>query len=338
MEPILATETEIGDLEPAKDTIITDEAGAANAAETPASAEPSTATDASKPEGALSIVRDVVEARKAPAEASSAEGVEEPGKTGDTATKEPDNENFSDVPFHKHPRFQQVLGEVKTLRPDAERYRNVQTFLDTNGVNAEEAAEILTVAALAKTNPAEAWKRVQPWVQKVLVAAGEVLPDDLKDRVGKGELSTEAALELSRTRAQVESHQAATTFQQQQAERRAQTEASTARLGAAAEWEADRRLKDPNFEAKQGPLMREVAFLIQTEGQPKDAVGIRDQLKRAYDAVNKSFKPAVVTPRTPTGQFQAVRPVNGGQVAAVAPTGPQSTLDIIRANRIRAAG
>lgn len=335
----MATEdAEIGDLEPAAAAIAPDEAGAAQAAETPAAAEPSTATDVSKPEGALSVVRDVVAARKEPAAASSAEGGETSGqKPDDKALKAPDAEDFSDVPFNKHPRFQQVIGRLKAAEGDAKLYRNVQNFLDTHGLVAAEAADLLTVGALAKTDPAEAWKRVQPWVQKLLMAAGEVLPDDLRERVSKGELSQGAAVELSRSRAQVASHEVARTFEQQQAERRQQQQMGSARLDAVAEWEADRRVKDPNFEAKYGPLQREIAYLIQTEGQPKDATGVKDQLKRAYDAVNKSFRPAVTSPRTSTGQF-AVRPVVGGQVAAAAPAKPQTTLEIIRANRVRRAG
>src|SRR6185312_7659905 len=125
-----------------------------------------------------------------------------------------------------------------------------------NGVTANEAADTLTIAALAKTNPAEAWKRVQPWVQKLLIAAGEVLPDDLQQRVAKGELTADAALEVSRSRATVNSTAAQRTFEQQQAERRSQQGVQTARLNAAAAWEQDRRIKDPNFDAKEAALQR----------------------------------------------------------------------------------
>lgn len=313
-----------------------DDAGAAKAAENPATANPSTATDASKPEGALSVVRDVVGARKEdPAAASSASGNEEPVKTGDQTPKEADNENFSDVPFNKHPRFIQVIGKLKAAEADAGRYRNVQGFLDSNGVTADEAAETLTVAALAKTNPAEAWKRVQPWVQKLLIAAGEVLPDDLQQRVQKGELTADAAIEVSRARATVESTKVQKSFETQQRERQQTQSVATARLDAAANWESDRRIKDPNFAAKEAALQREVAYLIHTEGQPKTAEGVTDQLQRAYAAVNKSFKPPVVVARQTNGQFQprAITPVTGGQVAAAVPAQPESTLGQIRALR-----
>jgi len=320
---------------------VKDDAGAARAAENPAAADPSTATDASKPEGALSVVRDVVAARKEdPAAAPSATGEEEPVKTGDQATKEPDDKEYSDVPFNKHPRFIQVIGKLKAAEQDAGRYRNVQGFLDSNGVTADEAAETLTVAALAKTNPAEAWKRVQPWVQKLLIAAGEVLPDDLQQQVAEGKLTQEAALQVSRANALVEGVKVQRTFEQQRAERQQQTDVANARLNAAASWESDRRIKDPNFAAKEAALQREVAYLIHTEGQPKTAEGVTDQLQRAYAAVNKSFKPPVVVQRDTTGRFQprAITPVTGGQVAAAEPAKPQTTLEIVRANRARRAG
>jgi hypothetical protein len=39
-------------------------------------------------------------------------------------------------------------------------------------------------------------------------------------------------------------------------------------------------VKDPNFAAKEPLLMREVAFLQQQEGKPKDKAGVLAQLKK----------------------------------------------------------
>lgn len=90
-------------------------------------------------------------------------------------------------------------------------------------------------------------------------------------------------------------------------------------------WEADRRLKDPNFEAKQPALMREIAFLQQTEGAPNTAEGVKAQLKKAYDAVSASFQP--VQPSRP--QPRAVAPIRGGNVGGNPRPEPKNTLDII---------
>lgn len=277
----------------------------------------------------LSVVRDVVKESRpdasdtAPPAEGEEEGQEDPGKP-----KKPDDENFSDVPFNKHPRFQQLVRERNVFRQDAERYNNVVGFIENAGLTADEAADGLTIMGLAKTNPAEAWKRIQPWVQKVLVAAGEVLPDELQQRVVAGEMSREAAIELSRAKAHAQSVQTAQSFREQQEQARQQAQAAQAVTGAAVSWEQDRRTKDPNFDTKLTAIQKEVLFLQSTEGKPNTAEGVRAQLNKAYKAVNDSLRPAPVVAARP-----AVRPVVGGTVAGTTRPDNMSTLDIVRANR-----
>lgn len=286
-------------------------------------------------EGLLGVVRDVVKAREPDAAASSAEGteggVDADGKPLPTAGQ-PDNENYSDVPFHKHPRFQALITERNGYREDAGRYQNVMQFIDSNGLTSEDAANALSTFALAKTDPAAAFAELKPWLQDLLVRAGEVLPDDLRARVEKGDMTPETALELSRERAKSKSHESRQSFDQQRTERTNETNRARELVSTASAWEADRRAKDPNFEAKYPLLLREVAFLQQQEGKPKDAEGVKAQLKKAYDAVNKSFKPAAPSP-TPAVRKPPLKPVVGGQVSGTVREAPKSTLDIVRANR-----
>jgi hypothetical protein len=326
MPPIL--DDNIEDLEPSTDPNLDDTAQPNDTA--PADdAKSSAATDAKSDDGLLSVVRDVVAERKPAADtASSAEGEE--GSEGAAEKPKQDDENYSDVPFHKHPRFQHLHRKMKAFEQDAVRYHNVQNFLDQSGLSAEEAADGLAIMGMAKTDPAQAWQRIKPFVQKLLVAAGEVLPEDLNQRVTTGEMSREAALELSRSRAAATSLQAAQSFREQQAQRRSQTESVTALQSAAQVWEDDRRAKDPNFDAKYEDVMKEVHWLIQKEGRPTSPQGVRAQLQKAYKAVNDRTVPA----QQPSPQRPAIRPITGGQVAG----GQQmprnaSTLDIVRANR-----
>lgn len=273
----------------------------------------------------LSVVRNVVgqEDEEGDPTASPAEGEEEK-ENDDTALAEEDDENYSDVPFHKHPRFQQLLRKSKAYEQDAQRYQNVQTFIDQHGLSAEEAADGLVIMSLMKTNPAEAWKRLRPTVQNLLIAAGEVIPQDLQAKVQKGEMSQQAALEVSRARAQVQSQQAYQSFEQQRTQRQQAVSATQALVGAADAWEAERRRKDPNFDAKQEPLMKEVLFIQQKEGKATTAEGVRDQLNRAYKAVTLSApKKAAPAQRT------APRTNMSGQVAGNQRPARKSTLDII---------
>lgn len=295
-----------------------------DAASSPAADEDQTDT--------LSIVKDVVsgEAEVKPEDAgSSPEGEEATVEMADGKTT--DDEDYTDVPFHKHPRFQKLLRDKKAAEVDAVRYRNVESFLERSNLGADEAANGLEIMGLAKTDPVKAWEQLKPWVEKVAIAAGVIMPSDLQEKVQSGQMTRDAAIEVSRARAQVQSVQSREQLQRQQAERRAQTEAQQAILNAAQSWEADRSIKDPNFAAKVPALQRELAYLHTTEGRPDTPQGVKEQCERAYKAVNAAF----VSPR-PTPAVvpkQAVRPVVGGQVAGNVATEPKSTLDIIRANR-----
>jgi hypothetical protein len=179
----------------------------------PANGEGSSASQAkTEDEGLLGVVRDAAPAKKPDAAAASpAEGAETGDKPGEGAPKQPDNENYSDVPFNKHPRFRQLLSERNANKGDAERYRQVDTFIRDNGMSAQEAADLLTVGAMAKTNPAKAWELARPWVENLLKAAGEVLSPELQQAVQEGRMTQEAAYEVSRSRASVASMEASRT-------------------------------------------------------------------------------------------------------------------------------
>ena len=299
---------------------------------TVAAAASSDATGEDQPLDTLSIVRDVVGLKDAAGadQASPATGQDD-GLTTDAKDekKEPDDEDFSDVPFSKHPRFKQLIKQRNEFRRDATEYQNVQNFMDKNGIAAEEAAEGFVIMGLMRTDPAAAWERLKPHVQQLLVAAGEVLPDDLAQRVQRGEMPAEAAHEVSRSRAQVQSVQARQSFQEQQAERQRQTEMVGSLVNAATTWEADRRAKDPNFEAKMLPLQKELAFIQMREGKPTTPDGVLDQLKRAYTSVTPAPAPAVPTPQ----RRPIARNPMSGQFSGNAQPKPETTLDIIRANR-----
>lgn len=288
----------------------------------------------------LDVVRDVVKSRD-PA-ASPAEGQkdgEDPAGTGtdDKGAKEPDDEDYSDAPFHKHPRFQHLMRRMKTYKVDAERYQNVQGFLDKNGIAPEEAAEGFTIMAAMRQDPVKAWEMLKPHVQLLLQAAGEVLPEDLSKRVQDGELTVEAARELAKANARVRNVEAGRTFEQQQRERQEQQERAKSIHDTAITWAQDRAKKDPNFDAKQPALMREVAYLQQIEGKPDTPEGVKAQLEKAYKAIAPAIRPNT-TPAPKVGE--AVRPRVAASTGAsgTAQPRPASTLDIINGVLAKRAG
>jgi hypothetical protein len=283
----------------------------------------------SSQEEIVSLIRDVVDPKEeSPEESHPQESVQEEVETGeDEKVSPPDDENFSDVPFHKHPRFQQLLRKAKTYETDAKQYQQVQNFLDTNGLSAPEAADALIFAGLLKTNPVEAWKRLRPIAENLAIAAGEILPHDLDARVKSGEMSYEVALDISRSKAHVESIQRQTAFDRQRQEMEYERSVLTACYTEADRWLADRTQKDPRFEQKRQAMHKEVLYLQASEGKPTSPDGVRSQLERAYAEVNKMY----VAQPTPQ-QKPAITPVRGGQTVN-ASAEPMSTLDIIRMHK-----
>ena len=306
-------------------------------------AQSSSATDVAE-SPSLSIVRDVVakEAEAAP-QGSSPEAEEDGGEAADPDNQDPPEateapaeaeDDETKYPKRAQKRIRELVEEKKSLEVEATRYRNVETFLRDNGLAPDEAADGLQIMALAKTNPVEAWERIKPWVEKVAVAAGVIMPNDLQQQVQQGYLTRDAALELSKTRAKLGAVEAQRQFEQQRAQEQAAMNYQQSIIGAATTWEQDRRVKDPNFEAKLPALQREIAYLHATEGRPNTPEGVKDQCERAYKAVNAQVRGAVAAQTAPARR--AVSPVTGGQVAGNPAPRPESTLDIIRANRLRA--
>lgn len=300
-------------------------------------AESPAATDEAE-KGTLDVVRDAIDKSK-PDEAaeSSAAGDEAGEEPGDKALTESEE---AALPYYKDPRFQRVIKErqrwkhtAQANEGDAKLYRNVQSFLSQQGISAEEAADALTLAALVKSNPVEAWKRLQPVAQQLAISAGLVLPADLKQRVDKQEITREVALEISKARATATAVETSRSFEQQQRERTQQTELQNSLYARANEWEAHRRARDPNFDAKLPRLREKIAYLHATEGKPNTPEGVTEQLKRAYQAVNAEIPAAMPNPQAQ--RRPAVRPVNGGQVAGQQRPAANSTLDVI--NQVAAA-
>lgn len=278
----------------------------------------------------LSVVRNAVSDKEgdAASPAGQSENSDQPKADAATAkeAKTPDDENFSDAPFHNHPRFKQVIAQRNHFREGAEQYAQVQQFLETNNLTAEEAADMLTLKALMKSDPQKAWAQMKPLVQQLLVDAGEILPDDLKQRVAKGEMTREAAIEYQRLRAAQTSGQKAQQAAAERAKQQATLQAQKAVTDSVALWEQQTRLRDPDFEAKTEALQKEILWLQKRDGLPRTPDAARKMVEDAYRAVSK-------TVQRPQAK-QSMRPVTGGRVASGQPTAaPKSMLDLVRSAR-----
>lgn len=144
-------------------------------------------------------------------------------------------------------------------------------------------------------------------------------------RVGAAALplkAPQAAIEMSRLRAQQQSGAARQSFEQQRQEAQRTQEAQRALATTASTWEADRRRKDPNFDTKYDALMDAVYVLQRREGVPNTPEGVKAQLDKAY----KSLAPVQ---SKPTPQRTPPRQNMSGQVAGNQRPAVRNTMDII---------
>lgn len=304
-----------------------------NATETPQAVEPvasSVTNDVDAESDLLKVVRDVVGDQTLGAAPSAENATAETSAAEDAPATAEAPEDYSDVPFGKHPRFKQLLTERNAFKKDAVLYQNVESFLSNAGLASDEAANGLQVMALAKTNPAAAWQQIQPWVQSLLVAAGEVLTPDLNEMVQTGQMTLAAAQEVSRSRASVKASEYRTTFDQQRQEQRQQQDLQTSIISTVNDWEADRVAKDPNFAGKYEALQREVYFLQRQEGFPQTAQAVKAQLDKAYAAVNVTAPMPQPVQQPRSAPRPAVSPVRTGGASRGATPAPSSTDDVVK--------
>lgn len=289
----------------------------------------SSAADDSDDGELLSIVRDAVSAKDDVEEPAGPGSQPEEGEDSQqaelsNAEMDPETEEYKDVPFHKHRRFQQVLREKRMYKEAAQRAYNIDNFLNNVGLAPDEAHNLLEIGGLMKTHPREAWERMKPAVMKVMEAAGEILPPDLQQAVDMGDMSPEQAYQISIAKARANSEHTSLAWREQQMRQHQLHQQAESLRNAASSWQMTRQQTDPSFAQKLPLIMREVAFQQAQGVRAQTPMEVQAQLEKAYAAVTSS----TVAPAAPAKQ--AKRPITGGQGGSAKPAAPATPMDIIQ--------
>lgn len=240
-------------------------------------------------------------------------------------------EDYSDVPFHKHPRFQKLVQEkneykakIAEYEPDAQQYREIQSFMQRAGLSAEEVAEgLLLMAEMKSGDPTKAHEALMKKVETLALAAGKKLPADLEEKVEQGYIDREVAQQLHQQRVQAE-RQAA--IAQQQLAQRQQQEAigaQQAMANAVAAWEQATRQTDPDFDLKADLVKDRLRAHMAVHGMPRSTDEALALSRQAYEAVSQTLQRA-------RGTKPAMRPAVGGKVSGSVAPEPKNLLDVIR--------
>lgn len=208
--------------------------------------------------------------------------------------------------------------EIESLKPAVAKWTQMEGYLRRNDLAAEDVNLLLGIGAALRRGDFKAFREgVAPYIALADQALGNALPPDLEAKVETGEMSRDAARELSVARI---------ANARLQGQARANTEAAAARAAQEAQarvsqeigtavttWEADARGRDPDYALKAPVVLRISQAMLAQEGRPKTAAAAVDMAKRAYDEASRVFaaaKPApVATPRQPV----AARAVTGAR-------------------------
>ena len=263
----------------------------------------------------LSVVQDVLKKDENSEESSTSDGGK---KAGDDSTADgkkdgdkPDAKGADDdarLPFHNHPRWQQIVAENRDLKEDATVGKSVRSYQEGSGISNDEFKDLLNAGYLGKTDPEKAIPVVEAYLEKLKAATGDKLPDDLSQKVKDGYMDETTAREVSKERAKA----AQATARANAAE--SKTEANNARaatqevVGAVNTWEQQQIAKDPDYAKKKELVHTFVRDDFTRNGRPatkEDAIKVPEAaLKKATQILGgvASPKPTPKMPSSKTGK------------------------------------
>lgn len=232
----------------------------------------------------------------------SADG--EDGADKDKGADKSKDEEEEQPPFHEHPRWKAVVKErneardqVTALTGDAGQYREIQQFVQANGLSDDEVVTGYRVMANLRNNPAEAFNVLAPIMDDLnkLMGNGE-LPADLQEEIESGGIDEAMAQRIHRAEASqgLASHNNVVAQQRQVRDQQLATHNSM--LNSVAAWEVEVVKTDPEYAAKRDMIRSESARLQNAEGPPGDSAQAVALITKAHANVTASLKKMMPAP------------------------------------------
>jgi|13_taG_2_1085334.scaffolds.fasta_scaffold06908_2 hypothetical protein len=288
----------------------------------------SSSAESETEEDLLSVVQDAMMSSE-DADSQSDEETEEDDEEGeylasDDESDEESDESFDDVPFHKHPRFKEVINQRNEYKKSADEYDKITGFLSANDLSAEEAAQGFQIMALMKNDPKGALDALYPYVKNLSLATGQTLPDDIRNKVDDGYLDEDAARELSVARSENQrlQQQMEQTSQRQAAQQ--QTEQLNQLAATVTDWETQTRQSDPDYDLKEAEIDDRVRVLVAERGRPQTPQQAVEMAREAYDAVNQRFAQRF-------GNKRPMKTASGGKLGGTPTPEPNTLMEAVQA-------
>jgi hypothetical protein len=307
------------------DTAIDDNGGVLDA-----EAQSSGAKDATE-----TTLLDVIAAAVAPKKeegdgpaSSDGEGSQDVADVDTAAGDKPNATDDSNVPFHKHPRWQEKLAKERELTQQVEQYRSgheqyeqIQRFMTVNQLSPEEVVQGYQIMALMRRDPAKALEMLTPHLQALELVTGRKLPDDLQQRVDDGVDSPETARETANLRMQAERDRREAEHRQRVDQQRQQQSTVQTIQSAVTAVEAELKGSDPDYARKQSFIADRVRALI-AERKPKTDMEATAILRDAHAEVSRQLGGLV--------QKKTVTTTTSSAAATTGRTEPKTLLEAVR--------
>lgn len=252
-----------------------------------------------------------------PADDKADDGSEEDSESSDQKDdgQEDKEENPDEnVPFHKHPRWKEVIAERNKAREERDEFKakadevdQIHAFMRAQNLTPEEVAQGYQIMAAIKNDPAAAYEQIQQVYQQVSLASGKALPEDLQQKVDDGLVDEDTAYELAQQRAKGSMTQAQLKAQQDRAQQQAAMSQRQEIAAAVSDWENGVKGRDPEYGKKQ-KLVERAARALMADKPPRNKQDALALVQEAYDAVNedlKQFKPAKPSVKGPLASGQS---------------------------------
>lgn len=252
----------------------------------------------------------------------------------DTASEQTNGdqpEDFSKLPFNKHPRFRELVKEKNSYKSqmagyeaDAKQYRDIQGFMQANGLSPKEVADTLeNLAKMKSSDPAAAYELMQERMEALAVHAGKKLPAELEEKVEQGYIDRDTAQEMYQRQVNAERKAEVASSQLERQSAQDQQSQAHAMASAVSAWEQSTKASDPDFDLKAELVKDRLRATVMQHGMPKTTDAALKMSKDAYDTVTQTLL-RVRGDKTP------MRTAVGGKTNGSAAAEPKSLLDVVR--------
>lgn len=316
-------------------------------------------SEAGKDQGVGSYLEAVDAALKDPeaTPASDEQGSKEPAPNTPEAAKQTDAE-ISEEELQKYSKGAQrrirelvevkkaaeaqvepLRQEIETIKPKAERLDQLTGYMREHEITPDHLNNALGLTAMInRGNYREALPVLENLLNQVRSAAGEVLPDDLQQRVNLGYITEADAKELNRAKA-AEKQTAAQVQRDREkaATERAQREVKQTvdlAVNLAETWHKEQVTSDPDWNLKRDLVTQRMELELHRlgpQGYPRTEKAVRDlldQVKKDVETGIKNFRPAP----------KAITPITGNGASPRSAAKPTSMLDAIEQGLANAHG